>query len=58
MGDIKDNNFPNWYVKVELTVIGPKEGPIKSEVEYQSTTREVAQDIQSDLAKYFVSKNG
>ena len=57
MGEIKDKNFPNWYVKVELTVIGPQEGPVKSDVEYQSTTKEMACEIQADLAKYFVSKN-
>lgn len=58
MGEVKDAVYPNWYVKAELTVIGPKEGPIKTEVEYQSTTRDVAEQIQADLAKYFVGKNG
>lgn len=47
----------NWYVKVELTVIGPEEGPVKAELEYQATTREVATGIQSDLSNYFNSLN-
>jgi hypothetical protein len=57
-GITMSDSKPNWYVKVELTVIGPGEGPVKSEVEYQSTTKEMATGIQNELAHYFVSKNG
>jgi hypothetical protein len=47
----------NWYVKCELIVIGPDEGPVKATLEYEATTEEMAKQIQSDLAEYFNSKN-
>ena len=47
----------NWYVKVELTVIGPNEGAVKSGIEYQATTREMAEGIQNELGQFFIEKN-
>ena len=47
----------NWYLEVVCKVIGPKEGPIVIGIEYQATTKELAQSIQNELAEYFKSKN-
>ena len=47
----------NWYVKCELIVIGPDEGPVKASLEYEATTEEMAKQIQDDLSGYFNNKN-
>lgn len=52
-----DEQKANWYVKCELTVIGPDEGPVRAIVEFDATTRALATEIQSDLAAYFTGKN-
>lgn len=48
---------PVWYAKIELTVIGPNEGPVKAEVEYQATTREFATGLQDKLAQLGIELN-
>lgn len=47
----------NWYVKVDLVVIGPDEGPVTANLEYAATTEKVAKEIQKDLGDYFNGKN-
>lgn len=47
----------HWYVKAELTVIGPDEGPVRCGIEYDATTAEHAKKIQGELGAYFASLN-
>ena len=57
MGEVKDNNGQDWYVKAELTVIGPKEKPVIITGEYLGTNRGVAENLQNQFGAAITALN-
>ena len=57
MGEVKDNNGQDWYVKATLEVIGPKEKPVRLSGEYLGTNRNVAENLQNQFGAAITKLN-